>query len=420
MKSKKAPRRWPILLGSAILPASPALAIDQAHRDQAREMAARAVAYLRTQQAENGGWAHNPQGPNLPAISGLVLTALILDPDIDASDPDVADGLSYVLTFRQPDGGIYDRILPSYNTSICLSAIAHAADDPGEEGTSALDQEIIKAAQDFLIALQYSEDAGTSGEAGSTTQRVTSNHPFYGGIGYGQHGRPDNSNLNLMLQALHDSGLEADHEAFQRAVTFLERTQMLDAVNDMPYADGSSQGGFIYATGPDSVRIGQGETKAGMITETTDDGTNVSRLRAYGSMTYAGFKSYLYADLERDDPRVQGAFEWIQDNYTLEENPGVGTDGLYYYYLTFARALSALGEDTIQTVDVLDDGSRSTDEALEAGERDWANDLIDQLATLQNDDGSFQSVDDRWMEDNSVLITAYSLIALQHAAAEGR
>ncbi len=393
---------------------APALAIDEAHRQQARDMAEKAATYLRSQQGENGAWAHNPQGPNFPAISGLVLTALILDPEINASDPDVLEGLRYILSFRQPDGGIYDRILPSYNTSICLSALSHAANDPGDQGTSPLDYEIIEAAQKFLLGLQYSEDASTSGEAGSSTQRVTAQHPFYGGIGYGQHGRPDNSNLNLMLQALHDSGLDADHEAFQRAVKFLERTQMLDATNDMPYADGSSQGGFIYATGPDSVRIGIGESKAGMITETTGDGKNVSRLRAYGSMSYAGFKSYLYANLDRDDPRVKAAHDWIKANYTLEENPGIGNNGLYYYYLTFARALSTLGDDIIEIE--LDPAAVKNDED---GTRDWANDLIDQLATLQNEDGSFKSVDDRWMENNPILITAYSLIALQHATGQG-
>ena len=117
-------------------------------------------------------------------------------------------------------------------------------------------------------------------------------------------------------------------------------------------------------------------------------------------MTYAGFKSYLYAELDRDDPRVIAAYAWLQDNYTMAENPGIGTDGLYYYYITLARALSAWGEPMIEV----------------SGEpNDWAADLIAQLATLQNGDGSFRSVDDRWMEANPVLITAYSLIALQHA-----
>ena len=50
-------------------------------------------------------------------------------------------------------------------------------------------------------------------------------------------------------------------------------------------------------------------------------------------------------------------------------------------------------------------------------ERNWAKDLVEQLATLQNPDGSFRASKDgaRWMEDNPVLITAYALIALEEA-----
>jgi squalene-hopene/tetraprenyl-beta-curcumene cyclase len=103
---------------------------------------------------------------------------------------------------------------------------------------------------------------------------------------------------------------------------------------------------------------------------------------------------------------VVGAFDWIRRNYTVSENPGVGTDGQYYYYVTFARALDAWGEPMIETI--RPDGSKET--------RDWAMDLIEALAKLQNADGSFKSVDDRWMENNPVLITAYALLALEHAA----
>jgi squalene-hopene/tetraprenyl-beta-curcumene cyclase len=192
-------------------------------------------------------------------------------------------------------------------------------------------------------------------------------------------------------------------------VVFLQRTQMLDSANDQPYADGSKQGGFIYSTSLNSASAGSGQSQsAATIEETLDDGTKVSRLRAYGSMTYAGFKSYVYAQLPRDDIRVLAAYDWIRQNYTLDENPGVGTDGLYYYFLTFARALDAWGSPTIDVIP--SDGTRTIDR------RDWANDLIDRLAELQNEDGSFRSVDDRWMESDPVLITAYSLIALQHAA----
>jgi len=63
-------------------------------------------------------------------------------------------------------------------------------------------------------------------------------------------------------------------------------------------------------------------------------------LRSYGSMTYAGLKSMIYAGLTQDDPRVKAALEFIRKNYTLEENPGQGQRGLYYYYQTFAKAMA--------------------------------------------------------------------------------
>jgi len=123
-------------------------------------------------------------------------------------------------------------------------------------------------------------------------------------------------------------------------------------------------------------------------------------------MTYAGFKSYLYAGLKKDDPRVIAARDWIAANYTLEENPGVGTDGLYYYFLVFTKAMSAFGEPTITAVDA--EGTTT--------KRRWKTDLVHRLASLQNEDGSFRSVDDRWMENDPVLITAYALIALRQAS----
>jgi len=378
--------------------ASGAMAIDEAHIAQAQAMADRAVGYLRAQQdTASGGWSVNPDGPQFPAITGLVVTGMLLSPEIGADDPAVDAGLGFILKYRQHDGGIYDRVLASYNTSICLSALALAH---RPEASAALAPGV-----GFLRSLQWSEVAADHPE----TQVVKESHPFYGGVGYGSHGRPDLSNLNFMLQALHDAGVPGDDPAFARAVVFLQRTQMADSVNDQSYADGSSQGGFIYSTGPEADQAGEGESKAGMIWESTDDGERVSRLRCYGSMTYAGFKSYVFADLDRDDERVQLAYNWIRGNYTLDENPGVGDQGRYYYYMLFGRAMSAWGEPTIEVINK--DGSTET--------RDWANDLIDQLASMQHEDGSFASVNDRWMENNPTLITAYALIALQNAMGRG-
>lgn len=391
------------LIGAVVaMVAAPAMGVDEEHARKAEGMIAKAIGYLRSQQdAKTGGWSVPAgEGPAFPAITALVVNGMVMEPGIGAEDPAVAGGVRFLLSMKQRDGGIYDRVLPSYNTSIAVSALSKV-NTP--EARAAVADGVA-----FLRTLQWGEVAAADmpGETG----RVGEEHPFYGGVGYGRHGRPDLSNLSMWVQAMHDAGVEENDAALRRAVVFLERVQMLDSVNDMPYADGVSHGGFVYATSVNKDEVGVGQSQAGTVEETLDDGTRVSRLRAYGSMTYAGFKSYVYADLDRDDERVRAAYGWIRRNYTLEENPGLGASGMYYYYVTFARALDAWGRglEEPDRIDVIgEDGTSTT--------RDWANDLIDRLAELQNKDGSFRSVDDRWMENDPVLITAYALIALQHA-----
>jgi squalene cyclase len=58
-------------------------------------------------------------------------------------------------------------------------------------------------------------------------------------------------------------------------------------------------GGFIYYPGV---------SKAGATT-------------SYGGMTYAGLKSFIHAGLLPEDDRVQAAYRWIRNNFTVEENP---------------------------------------------------------------------------------------------------
>lgn len=358
----------------------------------AREVIDRAIGFLRSQQdLATGGWRENPQGVSYPAITGLVVNGMLLDPRIDARDESVAAGLKNILSYAKPDGGIHDGALQNYNTAICLSALG-AARTP--DGASAID-----AGQKYLKSLQYYQANTPSDEAPSFTEPVGPDHPYFGGVGYGKHGRPDLSNLGFFLQALHDTGVSTEDPAIKRAMVFLERVQMLDETNDMPYADGSDQGGFIYATVPnlESVDGRAGQSQAGMVKETSPDGGSLTRLRAYGSMTYVGFKSLVYADLSAGDPRVEAAWAWINEHYTMDENPGMGDEGRYYYYCSMARALDAFG-------------------APEVGGRDWRADLVTVLAGLQEPDGSFRVLDDRWMESDPVLVTAYALIALQHAA----
>ncbi len=472
----------------------------------AHAMIEKAIAYLRTQQdAKTGGWCIQEGAPVFPAITGLVLQGMLAQPGITEDDPAVQKAVKFILDSQQKDGGIYVGLLPSYNTAICLTALKDVKSPASVADAKA-------RAMEFLRTLQFGEGAVVHEGMADSAQNVGKDNPYYGGFGYGRSGRPDMSNTSFAIEAMHAMNLPDNDPAFQRAIAFLQRCQMQEkgaggqAINDMAYAQGSGQGGFIYSTSPNKDHVGVGISYGGEIAESLDgrsgasaqvrlkqvegklrtlkkdevvakikaiwdrepdtargiipqeylvvlgagDGGASSRFevratispdrlstiltealaadidgptaitthaeehwhglvrhRAYGTMSYAGLKSYLYAGLSKTDPRVLAAREWMKRNYSLTTNPGVDdTDGLYYYYVMFARTNDALGETTLPVLHA--DGSTE--------QRDWAKDLIDQLATLQNEDGSFRSVDDRWMENNPVLITAYSLIALQCAA----
>jgi len=101
-----------------------------------------------------------------------------------------------------------------------------------------------------------------------------------------------------------------------------------------------------------------------------------------------------------DDPRVKAAYEWARKHYTLAENPGMGTDGMYYYFHTFAKALDAVGDDTLV------DASGAS--------HDWRRELAERLFALQKDDGSWVNTSQRWLEEDPNLVTAYSLLALSY------
>ena len=342
-------------------------------RDQARELTRQGARYLLAAQEKDGGWGSQTG----PGISCLVLKALIQEPTVGPEHPTVKRGIRFVLRFQRDDGGIYAAggLLRNYETSTALAMFAALKTD--EYKTR------IARAQQYLKDLQWDE-----GEEKSIDD------VWYGGAGYGHHKRPDLSNTQMMLEALHDSGLPKDDPTYRKALVFIERCQMWGESNDQPFATGSGQGGFIYTP------AGGGESKAEQV---EIDGRKV--LRCYGSMTYAGFKSMLYAGLTRDDPRVKAALDWIGRHWTLEYNPNMparrSKQGLFYYYHVFARALRAWDEGVV------------TDHV--GRKHDWRRELVAQLARTQRDDGSWVNEADRWMEGHPALTTAYAMLAIQVA-----
>jgi squalene-hopene/tetraprenyl-beta-curcumene cyclase len=178
--------------------------------------------------------------------------------------------------------------------------------------------------------------------------------------------------------------------AWKNAAKFLSKLQHLPESNDAVWVvkdkNDPNRGSFIYQFGV---------SRAGY----EADGKT---LRGYGSMTYAGLKSMIYAKLKKDDPRVKAAVEWGAKHYTLKENPGIGPHGWFYYIQTFAKAHAAYGGDIIVTPD--------------GKKHNWRVDLLNELISLQQKDGTWvNKKSGRWWEAIPQLITAYSMISMEVA-----
>lgn len=352
-----------VALGIAVI-ASPGLLsakVDAAKLETSRKSA---IAYLRTTQAEDGSWTTNQS----PGITGLVTTAL-LQSGVKADDPALKKALAFLSSFIKPDGGIYadTGAQGNYETSISLMAFRATNDKRYDE--------VIAKARDFIRKIQWDDETG-----------ITRDSVQFGGAGYGRSmDRPDLSNTAFMLDALQAAGVGKDDPAFQKALVFVSRCQNLESQdNTTPFASKLNDGGFYYTP------AAGGQSPAGK-----DDNGG---LRSYGSMTYTGLRSMIYAGVGADDPRVKAATQWIRKNYTLTENPGMGDGGLYYYYHTFAKALTAA-----KTANFVD---------AHGGEHDWRNELAGQLFARQKENGSWVNAERRWMESDANLVTAYALLTL--------
>lgn len=314
------------------------------------------LAFLRTQQKPNGAWEFHE------GMTGLALLSFLRAPVKTPKDDAMIDkGLKFLTTLAKPDGSIFSKDMPAANTAIAIMAM-EASGKP-EYKT------YIKKGQDFLVKLQFDEGEG-----------VKKSDPKYGGIGYDDETRADLSNLHHVLEALKETALPEQSDVWEKAITFIQRTQNRKSSNDQSWA--ANDGGFVYMPGMSFA-----------------GGT-----QSYGSMTYAGLLSYSYANLKKGDPRVETAHKWIADRYTVDENPGLGKTTLYYYYMVFAKGLRAYGEPII------------TD--AKGQKHNWREDLGKKVAGLQYPEGYWVNKDDpsHW-QDNKVLVTAFTAIAIDNILA---
>jgi squalene-hopene/tetraprenyl-beta-curcumene cyclase len=330
--------------------------LSAATRQKLTASLTRGAAFLAKQQQADGKY------DNHPGITAIVAAALLRQPgQRDAQLATVGKSLDYLRSLAKPDGGIYEKVIPHYITATAVQALT--------AGGRAADKPVIEKARAYLAEHLLDEGEG-----------IQKGDKFYGGMGYGgtsDGGMADIISLEYSLRAMKEADLPATDAAWQKAIAFLQRTQNFKETNDQAFA--ANDGGFVYYPGYSQVE---------------------NTTQSYGSGTYAGLLSYSWANLQKNDRRVQAAFKWIGEHYTLDENPGIGHKALYYYYMVFAKALHAMGENTI--VDAK--GVR----------HNWREELAAKLMSLQAADGSW--VNDKnpaEMQGNKTLVTGFTMMAIE-------
>ncbi len=333
--------------------------VDAKDRQQVLD---KGLAFLRTRQDADGSFSAKRTGPG---VTALVVAALLKN-GVSRKEPVVVKALGYLKSKVQKDGGVYDKILANYTTSIAIVAFKEA-------NKSGQYDDVIKNAGDFIKGIQHGEDKPN----------------LFGGFGYDKKSRPDLSNTNFSVEAMLAAGIDKKDPAILNALKFISNCQNLPGEhNKQGWARKASKddlGGFVYAPDPDDK---QHATPAG-------------GLRSSGGMTYGGLKSFLYAGVSKEDVRVKAAVQWVRKHYTLSENPGLGQSGVYYYYHTFAKAMDALGEDPFTDAD----GKKHA----------WRTELFQTLQKRQEKNGGWSNKTDKTFgEADPNIATSFALLALSY------
>lgn len=370
------------------------LGVSESLRREAQAAIERGLKWLSAQQNEAGYWSN----AEYPALTALPVWAYARAGRAQA--PEVRKAVDHIAGCAKDNGAIFVEARPgagggmaNYNTAICMVAL-HLAGGPGHV-------ERVQRARTFIARTQH-----LGGDV------------YYGGMGYDESsGRAyaDLSNSYIAYEAMRATeaveDLRKPGEAkadldWKAAEQFVQRTQNDARFNKQPWAtdDPGDRGGFAYH--PEQTRSGTVTNTQGQV-----------KFRSMKGMTYAGLLSYIYADVDRTDPRVEATVDWAARHWGLSSNNVVtgGTEktdtqddreGLFYLYHVMAKGLHAYGRDVFRP------SGRAP--------FNWRQDLIERLLELQKTDpkdgGGFWVNDvGRYWESDPVLCTSYALVALQIA-----
>jgi squalene-hopene/tetraprenyl-beta-curcumene cyclase len=323
----------------------------------------RSVQWLESTQAEDGTWSNDL------GVTAMVTLAL-LNAGRDENNPSVSMAIEYILDHVQLDGSI--TAAPTYSTyytSVCMMALSSTTNTEYET--------IVSQAAQFIIESQI------------TSSTTDAELDWVGGYGYGggkHSGRPDISNTQFALMALHSSqanfvSIQIPQSVWDNAIGFLTRCQNLVETNpsaDNPSSPSYNDGGFIYYPG---------FSKAG---------EDIS----YGSSTSAGIWGLFLSGLDAGDARIKAGLEWLNVHYSWDVNPNMEAKGLYNYFWGAARV------NTFSKKSVVIDQSGTS--------HVWFDDLANKLMDIQVEDGYWINQDSDWFWENiPELATAYALLALE-------
>ena len=374
------------------------LQLSESLRREAAAAVDRGLKWLSAQQNADGHWSN----ADAPALTALPVWAYARAGR--AQSAEVQKAIAHIVSCAKDNGAIYVEAkaggsggLANYNTAICMVAL-HLAGGPDQVAR-------VQRARSFIARSQH-----LGGDV------------YYGGMGYDESsGRAyaDLSNSYIAYEAMRmtesaeDLRKPGDAKAdlnWKAAEKFVQTTQNDARFNKQPWAtdDAEDRGGFAYH--PDQTRSGTATNATGQV-----------KFRSMKGMTYAGLLSYIYADVDRTDPRVDATVTWAVRHWGLSSNNVVTggkqkidtqdeREGLFYLYSVMAKGLQAYGKDVFRP-----EGRAPFN---------WRKDLIERLLAMQKTDpktggGYWVNEVGRYWESDPVLCTSYALVALQIATNGG-
>ena len=334
----------------------------------------RALDWLAAKQKPDGSWSNG----SFPALTALPVWAFAVGKHPQRTKC-LKNGVDYILGCVRDDGGIYRLVegrkgggLSNYNTAICMTAL-HAT----------------RRADAVPVVLNARKFVADSQHLGDDVYR--------GGFGYDKATKRAYTDLLNTYYSAQAMRLTQDVEDLRAKgekrvdIDWKETAKFVERLQAKPESGTDNAGGFAY---------NPSDPKAGTLT----NDAGVVFFRAYGSMTYAGLLALVYANVEMRDPRVASALDWSARHWTLEENPGMGQQGLFFFYNVLTRALDASGRDFVPQ-----EGGKLLN---------WKSDLAERLISLQKIDpktgyGYWANDTGRFWENDPILATSYCVLALQ-------